>query len=495
MRVERMAEQDSINRYLELKATGREILSQSSVVKEGIVTRDDILLAKQVMIEGAKLAPPVSASFWEHVTVAPEMGKRVAREASKRDISVNPDEVEFLLWLHEAGRIVEPPAYLRESLIGDRLLKEFGIPKKTIDKLDSIVKLTQVAEEIGELTEAQLRFAEPYTQDQERIAESYFGSLTPTQRVIKLADNLGKRDPDNNLFDLTIFRSYLKTQENRYPPDSPWPSIRWSIPIRRDAAVLQANLVEKILNWLNMNGVDFDKIHEGLADYGPRFVIFVRHGEVIRPASGIVYNNDEVAINFGRPEDVVHISEEGQKQMFELGEVINDRGFNISRIIPSNQVRAKESAKVLADSLSMEVSPGDERFKDFVAPGIMAEEITWDELKKISGNLYDEDRWVKKHGHETPDKIIERMAAGFWDSVRKLGLGKAAVIISHGDSSAWLLNYLQGKKPEPKDLRKSTYPPKGSATVVITDPKDPQEIFAMYPLAGWDEERRYIRLK
>jgi hypothetical protein len=231
--------------YAKLKRLGKEIFSESSIVKSGIISPTDVGLAREFMTRGAKETnPQVRASYWEHITIAPELGKRIAEETNGK-LDINPAEVEMLLWLHDIGRLVTPSAYFRNDLIGDRLLLETGFPKKIVDEFPPLARISVLADEM-ELTEGQLNFTEPSTDGQEKTLQAYFDSLTPTQRIINLADNLGKRDK-NGIFSSDTFLKYLETQEERYSTDSFWSSVHWATERRRGAALLEYHLVEKRL--------------------------------------------------------------------------------------------------------------------------------------------------------------------------------------------------------------------------------------------------------
>ena len=73
-----------------------------------------------------------------------------------------------------------------------------------------------------------------------------------------------------------------------------------------------------------------------------KYIIFVRHGEPNNPKH-IVYNLDEVM----RKEDIIHLTVYGKKQLKALGRVIKKKGFNVVKILHSNQTRVIESSKAL----------------------------------------------------------------------------------------------------------------------------------------------------
>lgn len=457
---------EAVARYDRLKGLGRELLAETAVVKEGKVSEQDVKVARKFLAKAAQEAnPPVWSSYWDYVLIAPELGRRLAKAVKDKGLEVDPQEIEFLLWLHDIGRFVTPGAYLRNDLIGDRLLRECGIPWKVFDNLPSIVDLSSAAEKM-ELKDKQVRFQEPLTHEQEELAKEYFNSQSPTQRIINLADNLGKRGPDG-LFDIQRFVVYLKTQEGRYDQTSPWSSVGWAIPRRQAGALLQSVAVEETAQWLKEIEVDFGKIREGLRDYGPKFVVVARHGELNNP-KGIVYNRDSVM----NPDEIIHLSDEGRKQTENLARVMNERRFQCTRINSSPEVRAQESAQILNQKLNPKNLETVEELDDSYSPGPYREGMTLDQLAEIGGNVYEESRWGK-YGHERPKQIIERMERAFWTMAQSLKVGETGIIVSHGDPIAWLANHLVSDRiPDPKDLRKLIYPVKGQAVVAVIDSSD-----------------------
>src|SRR3989304_3673818 len=137
-----------VERYDEIKTLGKEIFAGEQISPQSIST-GQVDLARRFLTEGAKkVNPEVWSSYWEHVFIAPELGKRIAQKLETTGSQINPDEVEFLLWLHDIGRLVSPDAYFRNDLIGDRLLKEVGLPKEIIADLLDIGKLMVKADEM-----------------------------------------------------------------------------------------------------------------------------------------------------------------------------------------------------------------------------------------------------------------------------------------------------------------------------------------------------------
>ena len=473
-----------IARYEAIKKLGQDIFKNGETEEADLVTQKDVYLAEEFLAKSAKETnPPVWASYWEHVLLAPELGRRVAEEAVSKGIDVNPSNSEFLLWLHDVG-VEVTPRYLRKDFLCDQILIRAGIPREVLDGLSSTYRLMVEAEKL-QLTDSQLRLEEELNVGQKSLVDEYFKSLSPTQRITNLADNLGKRD-ENGLFTLEAFRKYLKTQETRYSKSSPWSTENWSIssptegqPSRRPAgAVLQYFTVAKTVEWLEEVGVDFNGICRDLSDYGPRFITVVRHGELENP-KGIVYNRD----NLMDPNDIIHLSIEGKDQMGQVAKILSSRRFNSIGIFSSPETRAIESAETLREilqSATADIKTLD-GLDDSLSPGPYMEGMKMAEFMKLDGNVYDKDRWGE-YGHESPESIARRTQDTFWSIARSLKAGENAILVSHGDPIAWLLNSLEGSKVSPDKLRDMIYPNKGEAVVAVIDPKG--NIFTMYSLNG-----------
>jgi len=296
----------AVNRYNQLKEIGKKIIPdkfpQNNRFSEAEAKLGETILAKAIHDTN----PPVWASYFEHIVIASKLGKEIAFSALQKGVAIDPYKVEFLLHLHDLGRIVTPGAYLRNDFIGDRLLFEMGVPKALLKDLPSTQKLMAVASTM-DLDPEQLTFKKALTKTQEKIADEYFNSQTETQRIINLADNLGKRGPDA-LFNTEMFLKYLKSQEARYDQTSDWPSINWALPRRQAGAVLQADVIEKTVRWLSKKGVDLNEIHQRLENYTPQFIITHPYSENSKEESALLkllgnrqFKNEDIQRRGGEP--------------------------------------------------------------------------------------------------------------------------------------------------------------------------------------------------
>lgn len=468
-----------VERYEVLKRIGKPIFHNSHIAKTGEVNRDDVIdIAKKYLQEAITATnPEVRATYFEHLIIAPELGRRIAETVREKVDGVNPDEVEFLLWFHDLGRLASPGAFYRNDLITERLLYEFGIKEDLRKKLPPLRDVEEAAEHM-DMTEEQIKAKQSLIYEQEKQAEDFFNSLTPTQIIINLADNLGKRDDKGGLFNLQSFHKYVQTYDARSKQDDKnnisWPSVNWAVEHRPEAARLQALVVDKAVDWLKEKGVNINEVLAGLTNYGPKFVAVMRHGELDNPRD-VTYNRD-------KDTETIHINEKGRKMMQALGETIKKRIFRIATVYTSPETRAKESAEALLKGMSSK-----KKFQvrteidDVCAPGAFIEGISLTEWLKKNGNAYDQSRW-KNYKHETQPEIVERMKDFFWQISSQLKTGQTAAMISHGDPIAHLIYYLlHSKIIDPKLIPEHT-PLKGQANIFIFDTTG--RIFSHYLLKG-----------
>lgn len=438
-------------RYQALAKLGKRVFANSQIIKSGEINEDDILLAKKFIGSAITASnPQVWASWFEHVFIS-------ARLAGQLD-----QNSEFFLWLHEIGRLVTPSAYFQNDNINNQLLAEFTLPQKIIDQSFPMGSLLQLSGELN-FTQSQLEWKEPLSDYQKTKAGEFYNRLSHAQKIINLADNLGKRN-ENGLFDIKGFFEYLKTQEQRYENTSNSSEENWSIPRRPGSTLLQVFIVEKTLKWLQNLGINIEKVLWKLDSFGPKFTIVIRHGEISNP-KGIVYNLDEVM----KEKDIIHLSQYGKTQMIALGRIIKQRKFNIACIITSDQIRAIESAQALNTVLEVKDFQINAKLKEVFAPGPYKRGLTMDEFKKSMGDAYDAKLWGE-FKHETIENVFNRMNDGFLSIINQLKPNQTGVMVSHGDPLAWWINFhASGKLPDPKNLRQHIYPNKGQALAVVID--------------------------
>jgi broad specificity phosphatase PhoE len=186
-----------------------------------------------------------------------------------------------------------------------------------------------------------------------------------------------------------------------------------------------------------------------------RHIIVARHGDLHNP-SGIIYNRDSVM----RPEDVMHLSDNGKAGMRKLAEEIKSAGFNCVAIYTSPETRTRESAGIMAEILNITDIEIKDGLDDVLCPAPYRQKMTMKELEDRGGDVY-------YLCQEKPENIARRMEPVFWELYRKLRNGETGIIMSHGDPTGWLLHQLINHSlPDPKHLRDGLYLPKSGAMVI-----------------------------
>jgi broad specificity phosphatase PhoE len=467
-------DQNATIKYEKLETLGKKIFAGQKLTQETI-TKNHVELAKKFLIDGAsEINPQVLPAFWEHILLSPNLGKRIAEKLASTQKSVNPNAIEFLLYLHDIGRLIIPSAYFRNDLIGDRLLLAVGLEKELIDNLPPLGRISVLADE-EEFNDEELNFEKPLSTEQKKTVQKYFDSLSPTQRIINLADNLGKRD-NNGIFNLASFENYLKTQEKRYSEDSHWACIHWAIQRRRGAALFQYHLVKKTYDWLGKLNIKVDKILHELKNYGPKFVLIIRHGELENPTN-LAYNRDSVM------KTPIHLSTLGKEHMQKVGELIATKKFNLTKIITSPEIRTQESALELKNKLDLPITI-DNYLDEVYAPDPYNRGWKMDKLIDLGGDIYN------LPNTESPESVTRRMLKIFNITANSLKTGEAAILLSHGDPIVFLTQFLKTQSiPNPKILREIAYPAKGQATIAIIGADG--NIFTLYLLEENIEQNTY----
>lgn len=471
-------------RYQELVKLGREIFSGDESLRDGIINSETVGKAESFFKKAVfQNKPEVYASFWEHTMLAPKLGREIAEDIGKYNAYINPNEVEFILWMHEIGRLITPGDYLRNDLLADRLLIKLGVSEKVRKNFPSLTDLLETGEKLCQGGK-NISFDNPLDEDQRKIFDDYIKGMTLTKIIVNIADNLSKFK-DGVLFDSKIFKEYLENQETRYTEESTWPSVLFALSKRKAGAILQYKVVERTVGMLARRcGFRYQEVREKFLDYRPKIVIVARHGEVENP-SGIVYNRDEYM-----GDKIIHLSNEGRSQIESLAKHIQSRHFSPKEVISSPLSRATETSEIFKDRLHIGNNVRVvEYLNDTKAPGVWMEQIKFSDFMKTGGNVYDSKRW-EKYDHETPQEIVNRMKTALYNIAGSIRPGESVIIVSHGDPIAWLLNVVvDNKMPNPENLRDSIYPAKGSAVAVIFDSKG--NYFSAYEMRASHEKVLY----
>jgi broad specificity phosphatase PhoE len=303
------------------------------------------------------------------------------------------------------------------------------------------------------------------------------------EHILNVADNLGKTlpdDKDGTLLTLDSFRSYLRSQEERYaksassqptdqtktPKPRDWPSVAITMEHRRDGALLQFMRVQATIDWLQSPGVgiNFGAVREKAQSLQPKIIIMVRHGELNPLSDDRVYNRDEHHARHNLPS--MRLSESGVQQMQALNQTLRTRKYEVVFASASPERRAIESLAFLICGFVLS-SPFkiDDRLDDTDSPGPIEDNMTMGQLQDLSGNIYNDDR------NERPASIVSRMQEAFKEVINRLKPGQIGTFVTHGDPSAWLTHSIlnEGVIPKPEELRKMYYLEKGQAQVFVIE--------------------------
>lgn len=401
---------DATKRYCDLKDLGREIFDSYYIEdRKEWVARNYLGKEWEFLRKAAHLVnPPVWSSFWEHIFITRELADITAEALVKNGLKINQKAIGFISPNHDDGRLVNPSTYLRNDRIADRLFVELGIPQEVIKILPSQYDLMERGHELG-LELVHLKGEQILSEDQIRGIDDYFESLSHETRIMDLADNLGKRD-EVGLFNLERFFKYLMTEGDRYT-SLPYPSTRWAFSkegqegvTRQEAGdASQGFLILKEIEWLKDNGVDFEEILSQLKDFGPKFIILARHGD-LKNEGNMAYGRDAYVAD---KKDVIRLSMMGRKQMRGLAKLIKERKFRVARIFSSPQQRAIDSEYELRRVLGIqkEDCEVDMDLDENDARGIVG--MSLKDLNDIKFHEYDPDIFAG-YGHETPEQIAQK---------------------------------------------------------------------------------------
>ena len=94
--------QDKIGKYELIKKLGEELFAQSNVVRTGEVIQQDIEIAKQFLTKAiTAVNPEVMASYFEHIIIAPEVGRRIIEklEVGSLKLEVETSLTMYFFWI------------------------------------------------------------------------------------------------------------------------------------------------------------------------------------------------------------------------------------------------------------------------------------------------------------------------------------------------------------------------------------------------------------
>lgn len=183
-------------------------------------------------------------------------------------------------------------------------------------------------------------------------------------------------------------------------------------------------------------------------------IFLIRHGEQEYPVDAqgkkLVSSPDAPLVELGKI------------QMRELGRQLLDEGQTLDALYTSPLLRAEQSAKILADELSIPQTHIIDGLKE-VFP-LSAEGKTYEELEKIGGDIYGH---PFNENQETLDHLVDRSRTAIefiLADAKKRGY-ESVGIVGHGDPLCaldWSIRH-EGYPSSYAEMKKEFYPQKGQA--------------------------------
>lgn len=156
---------------------------------------------------------------------------------------MSPEEAQCLALLHDLGRMVVPHRYLRTDLVGQRLIQRIGIREELWRKQPPVPSILGRGKAVGSIND-----------------------LSPAQRLMDVADNLGKRNQDGTLFNEEQMKDYNSNRTERYK-EVAWSSERFGISaLETGKQKFAISLVKDEIEWFKNKGIDFKKLRQEVED-------------------------------------------------------------------------------------------------------------------------------------------------------------------------------------------------------------------------------------
>ena len=217
-------------------------LSETPLVQERPWEENDIEKIKQFFLETAPYSHPrVFPSYWDHIVLTGLYARNLAREM--KIPGYDPLQAQALGLIHDIGRLLVPHRYYRNDIAAELLLKAVGI------RPELAAQEYPAARILGR-------------GDNARSIED----ITGPQRIIDIADNLGRTNHLGKLFTLDDLDTYVSQQPERYK-DTVFPSETWGIHqlTKGGKQKLGERLVKAEIEWMRSEGVDIDRIRDEIA--------------------------------------------------------------------------------------------------------------------------------------------------------------------------------------------------------------------------------------
>lgn len=164
-------------------------------------------------------------------------------------------------------------------------------------------------------------------------------------------------------------------------------------------------------------------------------IYLIRHGDIAYPTDSLgrklLYGPDEP------------LTEVGKKQIHALAAALREGNVSFNKIYTSPLVRARQTAKIIADNLGVTSLIEREELTDIHGPHHVG--MLWEDVIRGDMPRFDD--------HETHEQVAERMRRIFFE-IHRLNIGGSIGIVSHGDPIRVLLYRLHEGEGPPPDIGK-----------------------------------------
>ncbi|RJP45774.1 MAG: hypothetical protein C4584_02845 [Armatimonadetes bacterium] len=244
-------------KYNTVVALGKELFAKSNVVRSGIVSPEDVGLARR-FVEGASLfLNPESSDFFRvRTSGTAQIGRNFAVGYLKSTgWCTDYTRVEFLGLLEGVGRVVEPNDDFASERARNRMLSEMGIPKNVLSSFPSLEKVAQLGAKLG-VSGEDIGGGRLLTGEQKSGIYDFFVGMSPEKRILNVASYLVNNGVNENYYP-------------KFPtPERGNPEVGKEGDLKRDKIIqaVQGYIVNLTMRWLGDEGVDRRRALKGFGD-------------------------------------------------------------------------------------------------------------------------------------------------------------------------------------------------------------------------------------
>ncbi len=242
---------DAQLRYRLIADTAREYFRGTALVKDKPWGEEDVEQVKQSLLACAPFShPKVFPRFWRDLTLAYIYIDKIIERGV---LLINPYEAEAGALLHDIGCLPAPHRYTRKDIIGDWILQQAGVRNEVLQKFHSLYAILGIKIPFHPFKE--------YTKLED---------VPLVQRIMSIADNLGKSGPDGKPLDIQDIIKHAQSQPARYGAGGAiWASERRGLKALADPPEGQGkqkfaiDLLKSELLWLESTyGINLNQLRE-----------------------------------------------------------------------------------------------------------------------------------------------------------------------------------------------------------------------------------------